>query len=139
MKKLSEQFLEAGQRTAALESQAAATNAKNRKEFEAKVAEARAAVRSAKAAFTAKLDKMDEDLAEQWREVDEAFAAQMAVAQRRMDEHLNAIDLASARADAEDAEAYAEIAAEFSRLTASEAETAMIQAKQARATAQSLE
>ena len=139
MKKLSVQFLEMSQRTAALESQAAATNAKNRNEFEAKVAEARAAVRSAKAAFTARLDKMDEDLAEQWRDVDEAFAAQITAAQRRMDERSNAIDLANARADAEDAEAYAQIAAEFARLTASEAETAMIQANQARGTAQSLE
>ena len=63
----------------------------------------------------------------------------MTRVQRNMDERKNAIDLARAKAQADDAETYAEIAAEFARLTAAEAEAAMVEAKEARARAISLE
>ncbi len=139
MKKLSEQFLEMSERTAALENRVAATHQENRKEFEAHVAEAQAAVRSDRAAFAARLEKEEESLAAQWRELDEVFAAQISRYQCGMDERLNARDLAHARAQADDAEADAEMAAEFARLTAAGAEEAMLEAKQARAAAQSLE
>jgi hypothetical protein len=138
MKKLSEQLLEMSQHTAALENRAEATRAENRKEFEAHVAEARARVQSFQDAFTARLDEAEESLADHWREVDEAFTAQITHIQRNMDERKNAIDLARAKAQAKDAEAYAEIAAEFARLTAAEAEAAMVEAKDARARANSL-
>jgi uncharacterized coiled-coil protein SlyX len=95
-------------------------------------------VQSFRDAFTARLDEAEESLAAQWREIDEAFSAQIARVQRQMDEQKNAIDLARAKAQADDAEAYADIAAEFARLTAAEAESAMIEAKKARANANSL-
>ena len=138
MKTLSEQFIEMGERLAKTEKRVADIQQQNRKQFEANVAEAQAALRSARAAFTARLDKADESLTAQWREVDEAFAAQISRAQRNIDEGLNAIDLSAAQANADDAEAYAELAAEFARVTASEAEAAMVEAKQARANAVSL-
>lgn len=139
MKKLSEQFLEVSQHTAALENRAEATRAENRKEFEAHAAEARTRVQSFQDAFTARLDEAQESLAEQWRELDEAFTAQITRVRGQLDERKTAIDLARAKAQADDAEAYAEIAAEFARLTAAEAEAAMVEAKEVRARAISLE
>jgi hypothetical protein len=139
MKKLSEQLLEMSQHTAAFENRAEATRAENRKEFEAHVSEARARVQSFQNAFTARLDEAGESLAAPWRELDEAFTAQVSRAQRNMDEHMNAIDAARVKAQADDAETYAEIAAEFASLAAAEAESAMIEAKKARANANSLE
>jgi hypothetical protein len=62
MKKLSEQFLEMSQRTAALENRAAVRNEENRKEFEADVAEARQAVQSAQASFETKLNSIEESV-----------------------------------------------------------------------------
>ncbi len=139
MKKLSEQFLEMSQRAAALENKTDAVRQENHKAFEAHVAEARAALRSAQAAFAERLDKEDEAVAAPWRELDEGLAAYFTRVQHNMDESANARDLASARARADDAEIYAEIAAEFARLTATEAEMAMVEARQARASAQSVE
>jgi DNA-binding transcriptional MocR family regulator len=139
MKKLSEQFLEMSQHTAALENRAAATRAENRKEFEAHVSEVRTRVQSFQNAFAARLGEAEENLAAQWREIDEAFSAQIARVQRQMDEQKNALDLKRAKSQADDAEAYAEIAAEFARLAAAEAESAMVEAKEARARAISLE
>jgi hypothetical protein len=139
MKKLSEQLLEMSQHTAALENRAEATRVENHKEFEAHVSEARARVQSFQNAFTARLDEAEETLAAQWREMDEAFSAQVSRVQRQIDERKNAIDLARAKAQADDAETYAEIAADFARLTAAEAEAAMVEAKEARARAISLE
>ena len=139
MKKLSEQLLEMSQHTAALENRTEATRAENRKEFEAHVSETRARVQSFQKAFTARLDKAEESLAEQWRELDEAFSAQITRVQQSMDERKSAFDLARAKAQADDAESYAEIAADFARLTAAEAEAAMVEAKEARARAIALE
>lgn len=139
MKKLSEQFLELSQHTAALENRAEATRAENRKEFETHVSEARDRVKSFQQAFTARLDEAEESLAAQWRQMDEDFAAQITRVQRSMDERKNSIDLVRAKTQADAAEAYAEIAAEFARLTAVEAEAAMVEAKEARARAISLE
>jgi hypothetical protein len=139
MKKLSEQLLELSQHTAALENRAEATRAENRKEFEAHVSEARARVKSFQDAFAARLDEAEESLAAPWRKLDEAFTAQITRIQRNMDERKNAMDLARAKAQADDAEAYAEFAAEFARLTAAEAEAVMVEAKEARARALSLE
>ena len=139
MQTLSEQFIEMGQRLANTEKRVSAIQQENRKQFEANVAEAQAALGSARAAFTARLDKAEDSLAAQWREVDEAFAAQITRAQRNMDDRLNALDLADAKANADDAEAYADLSAEFARVTAAEAEKAMVEAKQARANAASLE
>lgn len=139
MKKLSEQLLEMSQHTAALENRAEATRAENRKEFEAHVSEARTRVQSFQDAFTARLDEAEESLAAQWRQMDEAFTAQVTSIRRQMDERKNALDLARAKAQADDAEAYAEIAAEFARLAAAEAEAAMVEANEARARAISLE
>ncbi len=138
MKKLSEQLLELSQHTAAVENRAEATRAENRKEFEAHVSEARARVKAFQDAFTARLDEAEESLAAQWRGIDEAFTTQVTRVQRNMDERKNAIDLARAKAQADDAETYAEIAAEFARLIAAEAEAAMVAAKEARARALSL-
>lgn len=139
MKKLSEQLLEMSQHTAALENRAEATRAENRKAFEAHVSEARTRVQSFQNAFTARLDEAEESLAAQWRALDEAFTAQVTRAQRSTDERKNAFDLARAKAQADDAETYAEIAADFAHLAAAEAESAMVQAKEARARAISLE
>ena len=139
MKKLSQQFLELSQHTAALENRAEATRAENRKEFEAHVSEARARVQALQDAFTARLGKAEETLAEPWRKLEEAFTAQITRVQLSMDERKNVIDLARAKAQADDAEAYAEIAAEFAHLAAAEAESAMVEAKQARTRAISLE
>jgi hypothetical protein len=139
MKKLSEQLLEMSQHTAALENRAEATHVENHKEFQAHVADARSRVKSFQDTFTARMDKVEASLAEQWREVNEAFSAQIARAQRAADERKNAFNLARAKAQADDAEAYAEIAAEFARLAAAEAESAMIEAKEARARANDLE
>ncbi|SRR5258707_10846381 len=135
MKTLSEQFIEMGQRLATTEKRVSAIQQENRKEFEANVAEAQAALGSARAAFNARLDKAEESLAAQWRDLDKA----LTLAQRNMDDRLNALDLADAKANADDAEAYADLAAEFARVTAAEAEAAMVEAKQARANAASLE
>lgn len=139
MKKLSEQFLELSQHSAALENRAEATRAENRKEFEAHISEARNRVKSFQDAFTARLDEAEETLASQWRGLDEAFTTQVTRVRGKMDERKNAIDLVRAKAQADDAEAYAEIAAEFARLTASEAEAAMVEAKEACARVISLE
>jgi hypothetical protein len=139
MKKLSEPLLEMSQHTAALENRAEATRAENRKEFEAHAAEARARVKSFQNAFTARLDEAEESLAAQWREMDKAFNTQVTRVQAQIDKQKNAIDLARAKAQADDAETYAEIAAEFARMTAAEAEAAMVEAKEARARAISLE
>jgi hypothetical protein len=139
MKKLSEQFLEMSQHTAALENRAAASRRANQEEFDKNVAEAKARVQSAQSAFTARLGKVEASLAEQWSQIDEAFASQITRAQRNMDEHKNAMDLAHARRQADAAESYAEVAAEFADLAAAEAVTAMIEAIQARARANSLE
>jgi hypothetical protein len=139
MKKLSEQFLELSQHTAALENRAEAIRAENRKEFEGHVLEARASVKSLQDAFTARLDDVEETLAAQWREIDAAFTAQVSRVQHQIDERKNSIDLALANDQAADAEAYAGIAAEFARLTAAEAEAAMVAAIEARAYAISLE
>jgi hypothetical protein len=139
MKKLSEQLLEMSQHTAALENRAEATRSENHKEFQAHVAEARDRVKSFQDAFTARMDKVEVTLAEQWRELDEAFTAQVARARRNVDERKNAFDLARAKAQADDAEAYADIAADFARLAAAEAEAAMVEAKEARARAISME
>lgn len=139
MKKLSEQLLVMSQHSAAFENRAEAARAANRKEFEAHVTEARARVQSFQDAFTARLDEAEESLAAQWREIDEAFTAQITRIQHNMDEQKNAIDLARAKAQADDAEAYADIAAEFAHLAAAEAESAMVEAKVARANALSLE
>ena len=48
--------------------------------------EARARVKSFQNAFTNRLDEAEESLAEQWRELDEAFTAQVTHAQHNMDE-----------------------------------------------------
>ncbi|MBZ0300331.1 MAG: hypothetical protein K8J31_11340 [Anaerolineae bacterium] len=139
MNKLSEQLLELSQHTAALETRVEAARAEDRKEFETHTAEARARVQSFQNAFTDRLDEVEEGLAAPWRELDEAITAQITRAQHNMDEHLNALDLAQAQAQADDAETYAEIAAQFASLVASEAESAMVEAKKARANANSLE
>lgn len=139
MKKLSEQFLELSQHTAALENRAEAVRVENRREFETHVGEARARVESFQKSFTARLDEAEENLAAQWREIDEAFTAQITRAQKSIDERKNAFDLTRAKAQADDAEAYAEIAAEFASLAAAEAESAMVSAREARARAVSLE
>ncbi len=139
MKKLSEQFQELSQRAAALENRTAAIHQENRKEFEASVAEAQDAVRSAQTAFDAKLDKIEDRVSTQWRELKGSFDAHVASVRQKAAKQKAALDLAGARADAEDAEVAAEIAAEFARLTVAGAEEAMVAAKQARATAQSME
>lgn len=133
MKKLSEQLLEMSQHTAAVENRAEAIHAENRKEFEVHVSEARAKVKSVQDAFTSRLDEAEESLAAQWRGIDEAFTAQITRMQRKMDERKNALDLARAKAQADDAEAYADIAARFATLAAAEAESAMVTAIEARA------
>lgn len=137
MKKLSVQFLELSQHTAALEDQAA--RAKNRNEFEAHVAEACARANSFRESFRTRLEKLDESMPAPWTELDESLAAYLTLVQRNLDASANARDLASARECADDAETRAEIAAEFARVTATEAEMAMVEAKQARAAAQSME
>jgi hypothetical protein len=139
MKKLSEQLLEMSQHTADLERRAEATRAENHKEFQAHVAEARGRVEAFQKDFTAHLDKADEAMAEQWRELDDLFSSQIARAQRAEADRLNALELKRAKAQADDAETYADIAAEFARLAAAEAEKAMVEAKEARARASSLE
>jgi hypothetical protein len=139
MKKLSEQLLEMSQHTAAVENRAEAVHAENRKEFDAHVSEVRTRVQSMQDAFAARLDKAEETLVAEWREIDEAFRAQITRIQSQMDERKNAFDLARAKAQAQDAQAYAEIAAEFARLAAAEAESAMVEAKAAQARATSLE
>jgi hypothetical protein len=138
MKKLSEKFLELSQHTTALENRIEAARAEDRKQFQANAAEARARVQSFRDAFTARLDAVDESIAEDWRELDEAFTAQMTRIERDIDEDLNALDAADARDWAEDAEAFADIAAEFAQLAAAEAESAMVEAKEARARANAL-
>jgi hypothetical protein len=139
MKKLSEQMLELSQHTAALENRVEATLMENRTEFEAHVSETRTRVQSFQDAFTARLDKAEEALAAQWRDLNNVFTAQVTRVRHSMDERKNAIDLSRAKKQADDAEAYAEIAAEFARLAAAEAEAAMVEAKEARARAISLE
>ncbi len=139
MKKLSEQFKELSQRAATLESRVAAINQENRKEFEANVADAQDALRSAQASFNAKLDKVNDSVSAKWRELKSSFDKHVASARQKVSKEKAALDLAGARADAEDAEVYAEIAADFARLTAAGAEEAMVEAKQARAAAESME
>jgi hypothetical protein len=138
MKKLSEQFLEMSQRTAAQENRIAAIQRENQEEFAKHVAEARTRVQTAQSAFAARLDSLEASVSEDWHALNDRFSEQIAAAQKRADERKNAMDLAYARRKAEAAEAYADVAAEFARLTAAEAEKAMIEAKQARANAESL-
>ncbi len=138
MKKLSQVLLEMSQHAAATENRAEVTRAENREAFEAHASEARTRAQSFRNAFTARLDEANESLAEQWRELDQAFTAQINRVQHSVDERKNAHDLAKAKAQAEDAEAYADIAAEFALLAAAEAETAMIEALEARAHAISM-
>jgi hypothetical protein len=57
MKKLSEQFLEISERTAAIENRVASIRQENLQEFEASASEAQHNLHDAQAAFTAKLDK----------------------------------------------------------------------------------
>ena len=138
MKKLSEQFLELSQRAAVWENRTAAIRQENHKEFEASVAEAQASVKSAQAAFTARLDKVEEPIAAEWRKLKDSFDIHVAHVRQAAAARKAAHDLAEAQAHADAMEAYAEIAAEFAKLTATEAETAMVAAKQARAAAQSM-
>lgn len=139
MKKLSETLFELSQHTATLENEVETTRAQDRREFQTHISEARARVQSFQQAFTASLDEMDAAIAEDWRALDEAFAAQITRTQRQIDEDLNALDLADARAEADAAETYAGIAAEFAKLATAEAEAAMVEAKEARVRATSLE
>lgn len=139
MKKLSQQFLEVSQHTAALEQKIEDAREVDRRQTQAALAQARAKVKAFRDSFTAQLDETKESFAEDWRALDEAFTNQVNHAQRRIDEGLNALDAADARAWAEDAEAYAETAAEFAKLAAGEAEAAMVEAKEVRARAISLE
>jgi hypothetical protein len=139
MKKLSEQFLEMGQRTARLEGEIAAFREEDRKAYEATVAEVQSAAQSAQAAFAASLNKVEGSVNTRWHGLKDSFDKHVANARQKVAEGQVALDLADARAYAEDAEADAEIAAEFARLTATTAEEAMLEAKRARANAQSLE
>lgn len=135
MKKLSEQLLEMSERAAAAENQAAAIQQENRQEFEATVAEAQRNLHAAQDAFTATLDKVEDSVSVHWAELKNSFDTHVATARQKAAERKAAFDLATAKERAEDAEAYAEIAAEFAHLAAAEAEEAMIEAKLARAAA----
>jgi hypothetical protein len=139
MKKLSEQFLQMSQRTAAWENRAAAGREENRKKFEADVAEARKAVQSAQASFEARLSSVEESVSSQWRKLQKSFDDQVATARSKAEERKAAHNLADAKERADDYEAYAEVAADFARLAAAEADAAMLQAAEARAHADSLE
>ena len=139
MKKLSQVLLETSQHAAATEKRAEANRAENREAFEAHTSEVRARAQSSHDAFATRLDAAKQSLAAPWRELDEAFTAQINRIQRSVDERKNARDLAKAQNQADDAEAYAELAAEFVLLAAAEAETAMIEALEARAHAILLE
>jgi hypothetical protein len=139
MKKLSEQFLEMGQRTAKLEGEIAAFREEDHKAYEATVAETQAAVQSAQAAFSARVNKVEGSVNAKWRGLKDSFDKRVANARQKVAEGTAALDLADARAYAQDAEVDAEIAAEFARLTAADAEAAMLEAKRARTNAQSLE
>jgi len=139
MKKLSQVLLEMSQHAAATENRAEATRAENRQAFETHASEARTRAQSAHDAFATRLDVVKQSIAEPWRELGEAFTAQINRVQRSVDERKNARDLAKAQDQADDAEAYAEIAAEFVLLAAAEAEAAMVEALVARAHAISLE
>jgi len=138
MKKLSEQFLEMSQRTAARENQAAAQHEKNRQEFEADVTEARNVVQSAQASFEARLNSIEESVSSQWRGLQESFNNQVAAAQSKAAERKAAHNLADAQERADYYEAYAEIAADFASMAATEADAAMLKATEARAHANSL-
>ncbi len=138
MKKLSEQFLEMSQRTAAWENRAAAQQEKNRQGFEADVAEARNTVQSAQASFEARLNSIEESVSSQWRGLQESFDNQVAAARSKAAEWKAAHNLADAQERADYYEAYAEIAADFARLAATEADEAMLKATEARAHADSL-
>lgn len=138
MKKLSEQFIEMSQQTAAWEKKAAAYHTENRKEFEADVADARKAVQSAQVSFDAKLNNIEEPVSLQWRKVQESFDKQVATARRKATELKVAHNLAEAEDRAAYYEDYAEVAADFARLAATEADAAMLSATEARAEAESL-
>lgn len=139
MKKLSEQFLEMSQRTAAWENRTAARHDKNRQEFEADVAEARNAVQSAQASFEVRLNSIEESVSSQWRKLQESFNKQVANARSKAAERKAAHNLAEAIDRADYYEAYAEVAADFAHLAAAEADAALVQAAEARAYADSLE
>lgn len=139
MKKLSEQFNEMSQQTAAWEKRAAASNQKNRQEFQADIAEARTAVQSAQASFEARLNSVEESTSAQWRKLQESFNKQVATARSKAAEVKAAHNLAEATDRADYYETYAEIAADFAHMAATEADAAMLQATEARAQASSLE
>ena len=139
MKKLSEQFLEMSEQTAAWEDRADANREQDRKMMEADVAEAREAVKSAQASFDAKLNTIEESVSTQWRKVQESFNNHVAAARSKATELKAAHNLADAQDRAAYYEDYAEVAADFARLAATEADAAMLKATEARAYADSLE
>lgn len=138
MNKLSEDFLAMSKQTAEWENRAAAQHEKNRKEFESDVVEARKAVQSAQASFDAKLNSIEESVSSQWRKLQTSFDNQVTLARSKAAELKAAHNLADAKERADYYEAYAEAAANFARLAASEADAAMLQAAEARAHANSL-
>lgn len=139
MKKLSEQFLEMSQQTAAWEERVAASQEADRKELETDVAMAKNAVQSAQTTFQARLDSIDESVSAQWRKLQESFNNQVAAARSKAAELKAAHNLADAKERAGYYEDYASAAADFARLAAAEADAAMLQATEARAYANSLE
>jgi hypothetical protein len=139
MKKLSEQFLEMSQQTAEWENRAAAEHEMNRKEFESDIAEARTAVQKAQTKFDAKLNSIEESVSSQWRKLQTSFDNQVAIARSKAAELKAAHNLADAKDRADYYESYAEVAADFARMAAAEADAAMLQAAEARTYANSLE
>lgn len=139
MKKLSEQFLEMSQQAAAWESRVAAGNQKNRQEFQADIAEARNAVKSAQVSFETRLNSVEDAVSSQWRKLQESFDKQVATARSKAAEMKAAHNLAEAKERADYYETYADLSADFARLAATEADAAMLQATEARTQANSLE
>ena len=139
MKKLSEQFLEMSQQTAAWEERAAADDAASRQKYEADVAETRKAVQTAQASFDAKLNSTEESVSAQWRKVQESFNNQVATARSKAAELKAAHNLADAQDSAAYYEDYAGVAVDFALLAATEADAAMLKATEARGYAASLE
>ena len=139
MKKLSEQLLEMSQRAAASEQQAADRNEENRKQFETDRAEAQAAVKSAQATLETRLDNVKQSTSSQWRQVQTSFNAHVVAARGKADEGKAGLDLAIAQQRAEDADTYAEIAVDFARVAAAEANAAILDATEAHAHVTSLQ
>lgn len=139
MKKLSEQFLEMSQQTAVWEERVATSQEADRKELETDLAMAKNAVKTAQTSFETRLDSIDESVSSQWRKVQESFNNQVATIRSKAAELKAAHNLADAKDRADYYEAYAEAAADFARLAASEADAAALQAMDARAYADSLE